>query len=63
MSFNEALDLADMKQRKTQHTHSVKLRKSTYEALLDIKKANNYKSIDDVIVHFVTIVALEVSKK
>jgi hypothetical protein len=63
MSFNEALDLIDLKKHKTQHTRSVKLRQSTYDALLDIKKANKYKSMDDVIVHFVTMVALEVSKK
>ena len=58
MSFNEALDQLNKERYGSVNTKSVKLKESTYEVLLDMKKSNNFKSIDDVIVKCVTLVAL-----
>jgi hypothetical protein len=58
MSFDEILDNINLASHTTKNTKSVKLRESTYNTLLDIKKNNNFRSIDDVIVKCVTLVAL-----
>lgn len=53
-----ALDLYNLRNDKTQHVKSVKLKESTYNMLSDMKQHNDgLKSLDDVICHLALITA------
>lgn len=55
----DALDLFNLREQGTQHTKSVKLKESTYNFLNGMKAQDRkLKSLDDVIIHMATIIAL-----
>ena len=60
MKITDPLDIMNLKDKGTQHTKSVKLKETTYNMLLKLKKENKYdmKSIDDVIVAALLVLTL-----